>query len=307
VASDSGGLYAADPGSNNSFAVNAKFSPNYSAIQGSVNVVVRHGGSNYQIKATEMQSLVADPITGQAELIAQAKLTNLATGVVVGTNLTLDLVMTDNGEPGSADTFALTLWNSASQLYYSSSWNGVLTSQQLLRGGNLQVHGHGSAAAGAVSSLAAVASDLTATPASVASASTSHVQPAAGQNIASQIAQATAATGGSSGNVVKSLNIANSPAATETSTAAGNSGVASALSAPSAGGAFASAGVAKWLVNRLQKLDLNSGPIARYFEHLAHQNTPAARKILLAADKVADRLGLDDSLLDILIEAIFAN
>ena len=48
-------------------------------------------------------------------------------------------------------------------------------------------------------------------------------------------------------------------------------------------------------------MDLNSGPIARYFEHLADQNTPAARKILVAADKVADRLGLDDSLLDSLL------
>jgi hypothetical protein len=64
---------------------------------------------------------------------------------------------------------------------------------------------------------------------------------------------------------------------------------------------LASAGIPRWLVNRLQNADLNSGPIARFFEHLAEQNTPGTRKILVAADKVADNLGLDHELLDSLL------
>jgi hypothetical protein len=54
-------------------------------------------------------------------------------------------------------------------------------------------------------------------------------------------------------------------------------------------------------------VDLNSSPTARYFEHLADQNAPAARKILVADDKVADSLGLDDSLLDSLLADLGLN
>ncbi len=104
------------------------------------------------------------------------------------------------------------------------------------------------------------------------------------------------------GNVVRYISVANPPAAPEASPAADDGGVASALSTASAGGALSSAGVPRWLVNRLQNVDLNSGPIARFFEHLADQNTPGTRKILVAADKVADELGLEHDLLESLLE-----
>jgi hypothetical protein len=105
----------------------------------------------------------------------------------------------------------------------------------------------------------------------------------------------------STGNVVRYLSVANPPTAPEASPASDDGVVASALSAPSAGGALASAGIPRWLVNRLHNVDLNSGPIARFFEHLAEQNTPGTRKILVAADNVADNLGLDHELLDSLL------
>jgi hypothetical protein len=57
----------------------------------------------------------------------------------------------------------------------------------------------------------------------------------------------------------------------------------------------------------LRNLDLNSGPIARYFEHLAERNTPGTRKILAADDKVAEKLELEESLLDILAEGVLAH
>jgi hypothetical protein len=56
-----------------------------------------------------------------------------------------------------------------------------------------------------------------------------------------------------------------------------------------------------WLPNRLAHLDLNHGPIAKYFQHLAHENTAKSRAILVKADQVADALGLDDALLDSLM------
>jgi hypothetical protein len=36
----------------------------------------------------------------------------------------------------------------------------------------------------------------------------------------------------------------------------------------------------------------------RYFEHLARENTPKSRAILVKADQIADSLRLDDELLD---------
>jgi hypothetical protein len=49
-----------------------------------------------------------------------------------------------------------------------------------------------------------------------------------------------------------------------------------------------------WIANRLAHLDLNHGPLATYFQHLAHSATPKAKAILVRADQVADAVGLDD-------------
>jgi hypothetical protein len=59
-----------------------------------------------------------------------------------------------------------------------------------------------------------------------------------------------------------------------------------------------------WIFNWLGHVDLNHGPIAKYFEHLAHEDTAKARSILIKADQIADELGLDDELLNSLIAAL---
>jgi hypothetical protein len=55
---------------------------------------------------------------------------------------------------------------------------------------------------------------------------------------------------------------------------------------------------ASWIFNRLSHLNLNHNPLANYFQHLAHSDTPKAKAILVEADQVADALGLDDEGLD---------
>ncbi|MBI3840193.1 MAG: hypothetical protein HY288_19905, partial [Planctomycetia bacterium] len=79
----------------------------------------------------------------------------------------------------------------------------------------------------------------------------------------------------------------------------GDAGVASALASTST--STTTPTIPAWIVNRLSHLDLNHGPIAKYLLHLAHENTPKAREILVAADKIADFLGLDDTLLDAIL------
>jgi hypothetical protein len=46
---------------------------------------------------------------------------------------------------------------------------------------------------------------------------------------------------------------------------------------------------------------LNHGPVAKYFQHLAHEATPKAKATLVKARQVAETLGLDDELLDLLL------
>ena len=53
-----------------------------------------------------------------------------------------------------------------------------------------------------------------------------------------------------------------------------------------------------WLSSELKNVNLNSGAAATIFEALAAADTKLTRSILVEADKVADELGLDDSLLD---------
>jgi hypothetical protein len=97
------------------------------------------------------------------------------------------------------------------------------------------------------------------------------------------------------------INLANPPAAPEASPAGDDGAVASALSVPAASVETTSPGAPSPFVNRLDRLDLNGGPIGKFFEHLADRSTPQAKKVLTAVDHVVDQLGLDDSLLDSLL------
>jgi hypothetical protein len=54
-------------------------------------------------------------------------------------NATLQVTMTDRGEPGTTDSIAVTVWNKRGGLWFSSHWNGTTTVEQTLSGGNLTV------------------------------------------------------------------------------------------------------------------------------------------------------------------------
>jgi hypothetical protein len=69
--------------------------------------------------------------------------------------------------------------------------------------------------------------------------------------------------------------------------------VASTLASPSA----SLAPTSTWLLNRLNSVDLNSGPVTEYLQYLAEEDTPRSSATLVKADQVADALDLDDTLL----------
>jgi hypothetical protein len=80
----------------------------------------------------------------------------------------------------------------------------------------------------------------------------------------------------------------------------GDADIASAL-VSTASPSVAPASLPRGIVNRLSSLDLNTGRIAAFFQHLANQDTPGSRKILQKIDAVADELGLEHDLLDDLV------
>jgi alpha-tubulin suppressor-like RCC1 family protein len=147
VLSYSSGLKAGDGGSKNNFGFNVKIGSN--GPKGSINTIIRRTESDgvlhvYQIKGTAMTSLATKPNStgGTATFNGKANIqdiTNPLNAVSVDGNATLQVQMTDLGEPGSSDSIAITVFNKSGGVWFSSSWNGAQTVEQLLGGGNLLV------------------------------------------------------------------------------------------------------------------------------------------------------------------------
>ncbi|MFO0908770.1 MAG: MBG domain-containing protein [Isosphaeraceae bacterium] len=149
ITQGSAGLYAADNGLSTAFAFNAKSQRNKPTPQGDVTLIFRSQGRFYLLQSDTITSLSfpstseagADPavVTGMASLIDITSLFN-PTEVVSSTRGRFRLTVTDRGEPGFDDSFALTYEDSlTSQLYLSTRWNGVTTIDQTIDGGNIQV------------------------------------------------------------------------------------------------------------------------------------------------------------------------
>ena len=71
-------------------------------------------------------------------------------------NATLQVKITDAGEPGTSDKIAITVWNKDGGLWFASKWNGTTTVEQILGGGNLKVHGGAVCAPTATKSIVAI-------------------------------------------------------------------------------------------------------------------------------------------------------
>jgi hypothetical protein len=149
----SAGLYPGALGTKANFGFNVKYNKGGTNLQGSMNAIVRNNGQVYQIKANAMQSLSVDSSVTVAHpyptavFTAKANITNITdpahpVSLDNGGNSTLQVTMTDRGEPGSADSIAITLLNKSGGMSFSSDWNGVKTIEQVLGkgAGNLQVH-----------------------------------------------------------------------------------------------------------------------------------------------------------------------
>jgi hypothetical protein len=156
-AKSAGSTPAANPSKMN-FGFNVKYNSKGTNPQGHINVIYRNGGHVYQIKTTATDTFgtalklnggtatCAGPPSatcwGLASWSSKANLTDVTnpnSPVSLGGGWSLQMSMTDKGEPGKDDSIALTLWN-GSTLVFSSNWDGAKTPEQVLGGGNLVVH-----------------------------------------------------------------------------------------------------------------------------------------------------------------------
>jgi len=141
VLASSAGAVPGDAGSKTNFGFNVKYTKSGANLQGNLRVMVRSGGHVYQIKSTALSSMGVDGM--QANLSGKANIqdvTNPLAPVSLDGNATLQMWMTDNGEPGANDTIGIQVLSKNGGTWFSSNWNGTKTVEQTLGGGNLSVH-----------------------------------------------------------------------------------------------------------------------------------------------------------------------
>jgi hypothetical protein len=130
---------------------------NQNKLKGHADILFTAGGRTYQIKNTAIESLgialkngggglCAGPpsstCSGLADLRSKANLIDITdplNPIFLGRNLTLQITMTDKGEPGSSDSIGVTLWGGP-KLLFSSEWTGSSTDEKTIEGGNIVVH-----------------------------------------------------------------------------------------------------------------------------------------------------------------------
>lgn len=164
----SDGLYPGDDAKKTNFGFNVKYNKKGTNLQGNINVIIRSstlpplsvgcqtpGLHVYQIKGNVMTSLAVDnTITlykhpfPTATFNGRASIQDITNPLVlcsIDGNATLQVTMTDNGEPGDFDTVGITVWNKNGGLWFSSNWSNASppkTIEQTIGGsggGNLSV------------------------------------------------------------------------------------------------------------------------------------------------------------------------
>ncbi len=147
----SAGTYASDPGRKTNFGFNVRYNKTGKNLQGNINTIFRRKESDgivhvYQIKGNSMTSLSVNASVATAKTALfngkanMTDITNPLMPVSLGGNLTLQVTMTDKGEPGVNDQIGITVYNNAGGIFYSSNWSGTRTAETVLRGGNLVVN-----------------------------------------------------------------------------------------------------------------------------------------------------------------------
>ena len=145
------GVHAPTVGKKINFGFNLKYNKSGKNLQGSVNVVFRRVVNGevrlFQIKGNSMQSMgvnTSNPNSKLANFTCKANLNDVTDPLNIigyGGGHTFEVKLTDNGEPGTLDSIAITLYTSSGTLLMSSNWVTINTVQKKIANGNIQVSG----------------------------------------------------------------------------------------------------------------------------------------------------------------------
>src|SRR5205814_4364991 len=114
--------------------------------KGNFTTLVRSGGHVYQVKSSSCSSFSTKTSSGCGTASFKAKgsitdITDPLASILIDSNATLQVAVTDVGEPGNCDSLSLSILNSSSALWFSSNLVGSKTVKQVLSAGNIQVRG----------------------------------------------------------------------------------------------------------------------------------------------------------------------
>jgi hypothetical protein len=152
---NSGGSKSGYPGTKNNFGFNVKFNKGGTNLQGTINTIFRRMENNtlhvYQVKGNSMTSLGVTPTASEptstnpipATFSGKASILDITVPskpVSVDGNATLQVDLSDAGEPGTFDKIGISVFSKSGALLFSSSWTGTKTDQQTLAKGNLIAH-----------------------------------------------------------------------------------------------------------------------------------------------------------------------
>jgi hypothetical protein len=159
---------AANPGNGkrNNFGFNIKRTKN-GVLQGNINTIIRTADNKViQVKGNAMSSLSVSPALAnspaKAVFVGKANIQDITDPlnvISIAGNQTLQVSMTDRGEPGFADDISIIVYRDAN-VYFSSNWNGTSTQLQVLDGGNIKVHSTANYVTGTANSITTIASSL---------------------------------------------------------------------------------------------------------------------------------------------------
>jgi hypothetical protein len=147
IAVSSSGIKPAAAGTKNNFGFNVQNTK--TGLKGTINTIVRNSGRVYQIKGNAMTSLSVNTAINTEHPYSTAvfagkaniqDITDPLNTIAIDGNASLQVTMTDRGEPGKTDSIAITLYNKAGGVWFASNWGGTKTIEQVIAGGNLVVH-----------------------------------------------------------------------------------------------------------------------------------------------------------------------
>jgi Bacterial Ig-like domain (group 3)/HYR domain len=156
ILTNSAGSKAGDAGTRNNYGFNIKYNKSGKSLQGNVNSIFRRteGGilKTFQLKGNAMITLSVVGInasyTGKASLV---DITNPMAPINLGGNLIIRMDVTDNGEPGTNDQVAISVFD-GSFLLFSSNWSGTTTTKKTIAAGNIKIHSSSNIAVNSVAS-----------------------------------------------------------------------------------------------------------------------------------------------------------